>query len=65
MKPEARQRPDRVAFRLRRRSVVQNYVERGSNDSGCTVSVRVEMIHLTLSLKVLMWVPNAAPGQSW
>ena len=38
-------------------------VERTPTANGCTASVRVQSVHLTLTLQVLVWLPTSAPAK--
>lgn len=38
-------------------------VERHTDDSGCTVAVRVQDVRVTLTLKVTLWLPAGAPAK--
>jgi hypothetical protein len=38
-------------------------IERKSADETCTVSLRVQMVHVTLALKVLVWLPQSVPAK--
>jgi hypothetical protein len=36
-------------------------LDRTPGEAGCTTSVRIQSVHMTLSLRILIWLPTAAP----
>jgi hypothetical protein len=38
-------------------------IDRNPTNSGCTTTLRVQSVHLTITLKVVVWLPVSAPNQ--